>query len=428
MVNAQEWLDQNYPRKNEKQYNWIYVNEQLEGELDLVGYSILWGVLISYKVDKNKFKTKNGKENVKTVQLKNAREWLNSQIEYNTEEKKNKITSLTINQDDLEGNLDLTDFINLQMINIGRNNYLSIINISSERLVVKGLGPTGEYSFTLVNTQKWLDKNYPRYGLDEKGQKRSEVKELNPYDYDSCSSRAYFSGSLILLDFTNLESLYWNYENRLTSLDLSNCPNLQSLDCGMATLNDLILPNSVKLKELRLLNCSSLKKDLMFFSRLINLESLSIWYSGINGSLKALKNLTKLKSLDISGTNIDSGLEYLPESLEKIRINHHDEKNWGAKKIQEQLREYVDLRSGDYLLNPWRENNAQLVNKVRAENRNYQREMFEQEREEKLTYEEKELSRKEKSVSNVATQTDLTTQQIAELEELKAQIQALVNK
>ena len=31
-----------------------------------------------------------------------------------------------------------------------------------------------------------------------------------------------------------------------------------------------------------------------------------------------MENLTKLEELDISNTNIDSGLEYLPDSLKKI--------------------------------------------------------------------------------------------------------------
>jgi hypothetical protein len=33
------------------------------------------------------------------------------------------------------------------------------------------------------------------------------------------------------------------------------------------------------------------------------------------GSLESLRNLTKLKFLSIAGTDVDSGIEYLPESL-----------------------------------------------------------------------------------------------------------------
>jgi len=41
-------------------------------------------------------------------------------------------------------------------------------------------------------------------------------------------------------------------------------------------------------------------------------------FNRFNGSLSPLKNLSKLKTLHIENTNIDSGLEYLPESVENL--------------------------------------------------------------------------------------------------------------
>jgi len=38
-------------------------------------------------------------------------------------------------------------------------------------------------------------------------------------------------------------------------------------------------------------------------------------YIKFNGSLRPLRNLSKLKTLHIENTNIDSGLEYLPENI-----------------------------------------------------------------------------------------------------------------
>ena len=38
-------------------------------------------------------------------------------------------------------------------------------------------------------------------------------------------------------------------------------------------------------------------------------------YNRFSGSLEYLKNLSKLTDLNISNTDIDSGLEYLPESV-----------------------------------------------------------------------------------------------------------------
>jgi hypothetical protein len=59
------------------------------------------------------------------------------------------------------------------------------------------------------------------------------------------------------------------------------------------------------------------QSDLTIFSQLVNLEELSIERSEkFTGSLAPLVKLTKLKYLDISNTDINSGLEYLPESIE----------------------------------------------------------------------------------------------------------------
>jgi hypothetical protein len=66
--------------------------------------------------------------------------------------------------------------------------------------------------------------------------------------------------------------------------------------------------------------------DLTVFSKFINLERLMIGnsdkerikegiYNQFAGSLEPLKNLTKLYTLCIESTDIDSGLEYLPDSL-----------------------------------------------------------------------------------------------------------------
>jgi len=48
---------------------------------------------------------------------------------------------------------------------------------------------------------------------------------------------------------------------------------------------------------------------------LVNLEELYINNNYFYGSLEYLENLSKLRNLDISNTDIDRGLEYLPESV-----------------------------------------------------------------------------------------------------------------
>ena len=52
-------------------------------------------------------------------------------------------------------------------------------------------------------------------------------------------------------------------------------------------------------------------------------------FNRFNGSLEPLRNLVELRNLSISNTDIDSGLEYLPESVEKL--NCLANKRTGAK-------------------------------------------------------------------------------------------------
>ena len=48
------------------------------------------------------------------------------------------------------------------------------------------------------------------------------------------------------------------------------------------------------------------------------LKKLDINNTNISGSLKPMSNLNKLKELNISNTDINSGVEYLPASLEEV--------------------------------------------------------------------------------------------------------------
>jgi hypothetical protein len=139
-------------------------------------------------------------------------------------------------------------------------------------------------------------------------------------------------------------------------LDVSDFANLEKFSCSENQLTQLILPNNNKLEviyadnnfltsfdytqlnpqtctELRLFNNNLEKTNISVFSQLVNLTDLDIGNENkaitvggkVNqfyGSLESLQNLTELKKLDISNTDVNSGLEYLSlESLPQFNSN-----------------------------------------------------------------------------------------------------------
>ena len=60
-------------------------------------------------------------------------------------------------------------------------------------------------------------------------------------------------------------------------------------------------------------------------------------------SLTYWKNLTKLISINISNTDINQGLEYLPKSLVNFRYSSKERPSAKVKEIENQLKEQVGL-------------------------------------------------------------------------------------
>lgn len=161
------------------------------------------------------------------------------------------------------------------------------------------------------NAQEYLDKKYPK-------EKRNEVKELSLVGIKDVGWEL-LTGKLDLSDFVNLKYLDCS-DNQLTDLNLSNCSQLEKLylsNNSLTNVNSLLSNiNPKKLKELDLSHNRFSKTDLNKFSKFINLETLDISNNHFAGSLMPLKDLSKLKELNIANTNIKSGLEYLPNGLE----------------------------------------------------------------------------------------------------------------
>jgi len=95
---------------------------------------------------------------------------------------------------------------------------------------------------------------------------------------------------------------------------LSDLVNLQIIYCYENKLTQIKLPSGEKLAELYLSH-NSFHQDLSFLSGLVGLKELRLGNNYFEGSLEHVKDLSKLEILYINDTDLDSGLEYLSESV-----------------------------------------------------------------------------------------------------------------
>lgn len=229
-------------------------------------------------------------------------------------------------------------------------------------------------------------------------------------------------GVLDLTDFVNLEEVDCKF-NQLNDLKLPTCSKIFSLCCYnnyLKSLDFLACLDSDKLIRLYITNNDFPDSDLSVFSRFTNLESLHLGntdllngffhkfyfglyrglkrderdfnqvYNRFHGSLKYLWNLTKLKELAITGTDVDSGLEYLPtrlgsemmgikvpnlRSISEFNINFENgffcnidgrsaRLEAKSKDIGKELEKYGELGTYGELnsaLQQWREDNQELI-------------------------------------------------------------------
>lgn len=222
-----------------------------------------------------------------------------------------------------------------------------------------------------INAQKWLDQNFPK-------NQRNKINKLIISGWDSKNERENpawikLTGKLDLSDFVNLRELDCS-NNMLTNLEISKCSKLTSLKCFNNQLVDIPieinqLPQPKKLICLNISNNNLPAQDLTFLAPFTGLEDLRIGdyhssvYVPLYGSLEPLKNMNKLRYLDISFTDINSGLEYLPESLERTNKFRFNPGKTQAKvaKIDKELQYHC------FLIGDWKKANPDLVNKAKKE-------------------------------------------------------------
>ncbi|WNE40890.1 MAG: hypothetical protein mread185_000347 [Mycoplasmataceae bacterium] len=217
----------------------------------------------------------------------------------------------------------------------------------------------------MVKAQDWLEQNYPR-------KIRNNISNLD-------ISNRNLEGDLIVERFYNLKSFSCPY-NKISSISIRDCKDIEIIDCGFNLLKEIELPDSNKIRVLMLHNNNLSRRSLSLFGSFINLETLRVGNelpkeknNDFFGSLRYLRYLKNLKRLDIQSTNIDSGLEYLPENIEEIWCSLRGDYSKGVKRIFDSLRIFPKVVNGidsaveifDYKL--WRENNKELVDKAKSE-------------------------------------------------------------
>jgi len=299
----------------------------------------------------------------------NAQEWLNKK--YPTGQRKN-IVELNLNKEKLEGELDLSDFVNLKILNCS-NNKLSELNVGSCLELEELTCNSNEIvKLDLSQQKKLIELNCDYNKINElKISKEAKLTGL------SCRDNSLSNLSLSNANKVNLKELCCS-GNQLTELDVGGCLQLTKLNCGANQLITLNLGDS--LPELRDLGCNDNKlekinllslnpeklvllrirdnnfsaQNLSCFSRFTNLKRLLVGtsnekkiergvYNRFFGSFEYLENMNKLEELNISNTDMSEGEEYLLQ-LDNLTEIYCSTKNRSKSKLKEAIKRLKALK------------------------------------------------------------------------------------
>jgi Leucine-rich repeat (LRR) protein len=212
----------------------------------------------------------------------------------------------------------------------------------------------------------------------------NKLKELNLSNNNKLEVVKCWNNQLTKLDLSKSEKLIELRcsNNQLTQLILpENATNLQTLVCfdNSLTKLDFSMFNPEKLTTLDLQNNNFTTKDwdLSLFANFTQLKELDLGaYSARNnydrwtGSLKPLKNLTNLETLDIRNTDINSGWEYLPDSLRKLNCSAKQRENAKCQVIEKEFKSFGLEKDTNSLPENWRQDNKYKINKKLQESNN----------------------------------------------------------
>ncbi|MCE8167808.1 MAG: HET domain-containing protein [Candidatus Moeniiplasma glomeromycotorum] len=311
----------------------------------------------------------------KEYKLVNAQEWLEKYYSY---EERRKKEVLVVSGKKLRGKLDLSDFVNLELLDC-HDNYLTSLEISS--------CPSLRYLHCYNNELNFLSLNNNQK-LEALKCGNNLITKLDLTNNPQLTSVSCVDNQLTELDLSkNIKLVYFCCNNNfLTKLDISECLSLEDLICNDNQLMELKIGSLTGLKKIICVNnqlvnlkASSLTKsrlemleitnnhfspqDLSFLSDFINLRGLGLgtikkvenWeekknykdYNQFYGSLEHLKRLTKLEKLAIPNTDIDEGLMYLSGKIDTIWISTDVRQNARCQHLKNELEKYKE--TSDYL-------------------------------------------------------------------------------
>src|SRR5215213_9262741 len=247
MVNAQEYLDQNYPcycDKYEKKYSWLELIHQ-----------------------------ESCPRKTKELNLRNL---------------------------NLEGDLDLEGF------DISYPNYLKVYLTGNPRL---GKIKNKPYRTALVyqNPQEFFNKNYPnkekveRIGLSDLDFEQPSEFELTLDNYPSLKeiNGSYISNltKLTISNCPRLEAVNISKFKDNQELILNNLPNLKEIDCSSNDITDLIIADCPNLKTINVFfSYTKTSKFIININNCPNVSELNFHESKISGFIadKGLFNISKI--------------------------------------------------------------------------------------------------------------------------------------
>jgi len=210
---------------------------------------------------------------------------------------------------------------------------LSVDDHTSEHFILEGLLSLSNLYCGSQTMNSIELNNFPR--LKNLGIDKSSLTTLNLQGLDSLQNLNVRENSLTSINLSNMESLesLRLEDNQLGSIDLSNLPNLKILDCNNNQLSNLDLSNLINLETLYCgannlvnLNLDNLNNLVnLNLDNLINLETLS--FSGNDIQIIFFSNLPKLSSISCINSSLISASLINLTSLNYLSLYNNDLSN-----------------------------------------------------------------------------------------------------